>query len=174
MSDSFPNPTSGRPKGMSGRALGLVVGALTCSVARFAVTAAYSYYLFNWGGPWFTNQNTLQPSQGQFGVILFFAFVSAALGLVVGGVSGATCKPVWGTFLGAMLSAGFCFGCAIMPSEFALGWSGKDGLKLERLHVIETLQIFLGIIPMTLAGAIGGGVGAFVGRRRLQKQVDQR
>jgi hypothetical protein len=48
--------------------------------------------------------------------------------------------------LGAMLSAGFCFGCAILPGEFALGWSGQDGFKLERLNVVDSVQILIGII----------------------------
>jgi hypothetical protein len=146
-------------KRLSSSQFGALVGALTGAVARFAVTASCIGSLSQ--GRWLHSDDGLA-------LALILGIVSAFLGVIVGGVAGATCNPARGSLLGAVLSAGFFLGLCVLPGELAMGYSGQSGFTWEgwNRNRDEGLMLLLGIIPMTVAGAIAGGAGAFVGSRR--------
>jgi len=123
MSDSLPQARRDETKRPSGRRVGLLVGASLGAVTRFIAAVSYNYYLFNWGGPWFRGN-----AQGSDVVIMILvpSLVSAALGLIVGGVAGATCNPRWGTLLGALLSGGIYLGLCVLPTELGLAMNASQ------------------------------------------------
>jgi hypothetical protein len=92
----------------------------------------------------------------------FLTFISAGVGLGIGGVAGVTCRPNLGAVLGGVLSAGACLTLFVLPTELALSMSGGGGKPYPQ----ERSDIMGGLIAMTLAGAIAGGVGASAGSRR--------
>jgi hypothetical protein len=173
MSVLLPNAKDGKGKRPPGWLVGLLIGALIGAIVRFAAAASYMFYLCNWGGPEFTAG---LPESGRFSAFFWQYWpgyiVSPFFGLIIGGVGGATCKPRWGALLGAMLSAGFFFAFCVLPGGFALLYDPQKPATLGRLQRVESLQFLVGIIPMTLAGAVAGGVGAFVGSRFEKKDVD--
>jgi hypothetical protein len=101
-----------------------------------------------------------------------FVLVIALNGLVIGGLAGATCKPILATLLGGFLSGGSCFGLFVVPTVMLIGIDGDIQTQLQ-----ERLTIVMGVIAMAIAGALAGGIGAVVGRlrkRELQNKYQDR
>lgn len=132
------------------RVLGAITGAAIGAFARFGVALAFIYYISHWGGKWWN---------GAGEEMWIAAFISALIGLPVGGFAGSTCKPLVGTIIGATLSGGSCLGLFVLPTELMIGMSHPGGF--ER---IETLEVIGGFVAMILAGATAGGTGAAIGR----------
>lgn len=119
--------------------MGFLVGALIGAVGRFAV--AFGWALAVW--PTHTAVDNL-----------IFGLVSGAIGVVVGGAGGVTCKPILGSLLAAALSGSSCY-LALLPlglghgtPEAAYDW------------------FWPALIGMIGVGAFAGGVGAMVGARK--------
>lgn len=170
MSDSLLQARRDETKRPPGWRIGLLVGASLGAGTRFLAAVSYNYYLFHWGGPWF--RGNAQRSDVAI-MILAPSVVSAGLGLIVGGVAGATCRPRWGTLLGALLSGGIYLGLCVLPTEFGLAMNAGQHGGNWGWEQGERLQILLGVIPMLAAGALAGGVGAAVGHRRRNKGMEK-
>ena len=117
---------------------GAMVGAVVGFVARGAVVVM-----------------NLHPGQS-FAII---ALPSAAIGALVGGIAGATGRPLRGLLIGAFLSGVvfevFMLTCASLIGQF----SPREGGNF----MIDTLKYGL---EMAVAGAIAGGIGGQVGSSR--------
>lgn len=85
------------------------------------------------------------------GVLILLALPSAVIGALVGGIAGATAKPIRGAIVGAVLSG-------LVFEFFVIAVTGLFG-GAER-GVAET---FVYALQMALAGAIAGGLGGLVG-----------
>jgi len=94
---------------------------------------------------------------------VMFAIPSAAIGVLVGIIAGATGQPLRGALVGAVLSA-VVFELVMMPC-FALA-----GLLDEINADLSTSRLFLRSLlyaaEMGVAGALAGGLGGWAGRRR--------
>jgi hypothetical protein len=141
------------PERHGNRAVGALVGAVSGAVLRFLVAVSFLYYVYHWGGPWWGKGETELHEYR-------FTFVSAGIGLVIGGIAGATCRPVLAALLGAVLSAGCCAGLFVVPVGTLIKMSGPN--TWDR---VETLEILGGLLAMTVAGGLAGGIGATVGAR---------
>jgi hypothetical protein len=89
------------------------------------------------------------------------ALPSATIGVLVGAIAGSLGKPVIGTVLGAVLSAGvfelFMLPCASLLATFSeLTGKNAAGDFLQRTLVYA--------LEMGLAGALAGGLGGLIGR----------
>jgi hypothetical protein len=113
------------------------------------VACGFIYYISNWGGRWWG---------GGFGMFPA-VFISAVIGIFVGGFAGWTCDLGLGTLLGARLSG---FSCLFftLPIGFMILMSHPGGLDR-----IETLEILIDLVAMIIAGAVAGCAGALIGRR---------
>jgi hypothetical protein len=84
------------------------------------------------------------------------ALPSAAIGALVGGIAGATARPIGGALVGAFLS-GVVFEVFMLTSASLIGqFSPQGGGDFLR----DTLKYCL---EMAVAGAIAGGIGGQVG-----------
>jgi hypothetical protein len=132
--------------------IGFLVGAASGATLRFVVTLLFTLYLSHHGSRWWRGAELYWP-----------AFVSAGLGLIIGGVSGSTCRPVLGAVLGGVLSAGSCWVLIVLPTELAISMSGgPDAGVSPQLRS----ELVAGVIAMTIAGALAGGLGGMAGYRR--------
>lgn len=82
---------------------------------------------------------------------------SATIGLLVGGIAGATGKPLRGAVVGAILS-GLVFEVFMLPCVSIIGllFSQSDSTEFWRGSLSYALE-------MALAGAVAGGVGGGIG-----------
>ncbi len=80
---------------------------------------------------------------------------SAGIGFLCGAIAGATCRAWLGALIGAVLSAGV-FGLFVIP--FAYLFSHFDATDKVTAF---TWPLF---IQKAIAGAVAGGIGAFVGK----------
>lgn len=131
------------------RVVGSVVGALLGAILRGTV-AYWFVYLAHDGTGFFKDD----PGEaGGWSTVL-----STVIGLLVGGIGGATCHPIRGAIISASLSALSCFGLVVAPLGFCFFVIGQ----VDRM---ETLELIGGLVVMTIAGGIAGGAGSAVGRR---------
>lgn len=137
---SFPQLQVGwrKARAMKVSGVGAIVGAVVGVVARGAVVVL-----------------NLHPDQS-FAMI---ALPSAAIGALVGGIAGATGRPIRGALVGAFLSGvvfeAFMLTCASLIGQFSPEGAG-DFLNVTLKYGLE----------MAVAGAIGGGIGGQVGSSR--------
>jgi hypothetical protein len=119
---------------------GALVGAGVGAVARSAVV------FLNLGGD----------------VPLAFLVPSAVVGVLVGGIAGATGRPWWGAGLGGLLSA-VVFELFMLPCISLMGMLGEatGDEAAQGTFLKMTLSYAL---QMGLAGALAGGIGGAVGR----------
>jgi hypothetical protein len=124
-----------RPR--ASRVTGAVAGALVGGLARGAVV------LLNFG----TRPGGFVP----------FALPSATIGLLVGGIAGAFCRPLLGAVVGAVLS-GVVFELFMTAGASMLGYfnpqRGTDFMAETLIYGLE----------MAVAGALAGGVGGLIGK----------
>jgi hypothetical protein len=130
--------------------VGICIGALLGAILRFLVAILFLYFV-KAKGLWWGEAISDEEYQA--------TAVSAILGLLVGGTSGATCRPILGTVIGGTLSGTFCLGMFAIPVGACIGIS-EGIVNREQLQ----LQVILGLIGMTIAGALAGGAGASFGR----------
>jgi hypothetical protein len=135
----------------------MIAGAVAGAVARFAVALAFLYYVSRWGGKWWDGAADMWLG----------AFVSGLIGLGVGGLAGATCRPIAGALLGALLSGGTCFAMFVVPAELMIGMSHPGGFDR-----VENVEVLYGFAAMTLAGALAGFIGGSAGRRAQRAAPD--
>ncbi len=115
--------------------LGGLVGALLGALIRGGIT------LFHLSG-------------GEaFGVL--GSLPSAGIGFLCGAIAGATCRAWLGALVGGVLSAGV-FGLFVIPVAYLFSQFNAADAVTE-----FTWPLF---IQKAIAGAVAGGVGAFVGR----------
>jgi hypothetical protein len=133
------------------RLVGACLGALVGSVLRFSVALTYLYIATDWG---FQRDGEIL-TEGYY-----LAAISAFIGVIIGGIAGFTCRPVMGAVIGAALSAGCCFGLIIAPAS--MGVAIIEGNTHSTLHA-EKIELIVGWMSMTLAGALAGGIGAYAG-----------
>lgn len=127
--------------------IGGLVGALTGAFFRFSVAVAVAF-LF----PKFMGRGEDEGVVFQELFLHVVPIISALVGLVVGGIAGASCRPILGILFGAILSAGCCLGMGVFP---ALTLAQGD----------ESFAFLVaGLAAMTIAGAVAGGIGAWAGR----------
>jgi hypothetical protein len=91
-----------------------------------------------------------------------FALPSAGIGLLVGGIAGATGKPLLGAIVGALLS-GVVFEFFMCACASALG--GREGGRVLSDTLIYGLE-------MALAGALAGGLGGAAGRKQDKTRLN--
>lgn len=118
-----------------GMILGALVGALLGALIRGGITL---YHL----------------REGEaFGVL--GSLPSAGIGFLCGAIAGATCRAWLGALLGAALSAGV-FVLFVVPVAYLFA----------HFNAVEKVTEFTWplFIQKAIAGAVAGGVGAFVGR----------
>jgi hypothetical protein len=117
--------------------MGALVGAIVGFIARGAVV------VLNF------------PVSGH--ALAFIALPSAMIGALVGGIAGATGRPLRGALVGAILSGvvfeAFMLTCASLIGQF----SPQEGSNF----LADTLKYGL---EMGIAGAVAGGIGGWVGR----------
>jgi hypothetical protein len=161
MPESWPddrdNDLPRRGSALEGFLFGALAGACAGAALRSLVAIAFIYYIQNWGGS-FWGEGNRRDVFAQFGQ---FVFLSAGIGFFIGGLAGATCNPVVGAGLGAILSAGCCFGLVVMPLFPVLLMSGPSNTA-DRIEMYEALG---GLAGMAFAGAAAGAIGGAVGRR---------
>lgn len=138
--------------------IGTLAGAILGGLFRFLVAIAFLHYVKGhdtWWGAEISDEE------------YHLTWVSAFIGMAIGCISGGTCRPKWGFILGAILSAGFCFGLFACPAcagiEISEGVGGKDELKL---------QVIMGLFAMTVAGGLAGGIGATFGHICSKRSSD--
>lgn len=129
---------------------GVVAGAIAGAVLRGLVAVGFVFYVSRWGGKWWDGASGMWIASG----------VSAAIGLVVGGLAGWTCRPIAGALLGALLSGGTCFGLFVLPTEVMIGMSHPGGTDR-----VETSEVMGGFAAMIVAGAVAGFIGGMAGWR---------
>jgi hypothetical protein len=145
--------------------LGGAVGAMIGGVGRFLVAVSFVYYM-QWGkqgGPQAPGGVSFfdvlfSVFSGQKGSSIFF--ISASLGVVVGGIAGSTCRPILGAAIGAGLSGLFCTFLVVLPWTLAFQLfpiPNRDDSALKT-------TITVGLLAMILVGAIAGGLGAAAGK----------
>ncbi len=127
---------------------GFLAGALIGGVGRFIVTFAWALAAFG----------TEERQQSW----LVLPLVSGAIGLVVGGACGVTCKPILGALLGAILSG---FSCLLAWAPIAIGHTGPPGSESRaQWETAQSLHL-PAVVAMIVVGALAGGVGAWIGSR---------
>jgi hypothetical protein len=132
---------------------GCLVGAATGAVLRFLVAVTcLSADDAAWG------------VGGSTGILLLASF-SALIGMVLGAVSGVTCRPILGAVIGGVLSAGSCLTLAVLPAQLL---HAPGGTQTTQMY---TMQIG-GLVAMAIAGALAGGIGALAGKA-LKKVKDK-
>jgi hypothetical protein len=100
-------------------------------------------------------------------VPVVFVLPSAAIGVMVGGIAGATARPWRGAVIGALLSA-VIFELFMLPCVSLLGALGgviaedADG-KFFRKTLFYAMQ-------MGVAGALAGYIGGLVGRAKDRRE----
>ena len=103
-------------------------------------------------------------------------FPSAAIGVLVGLIAGASKKPAQGALIGAMLSAVvfelFMFPCVSLAGMFGqVTGDAKAGEKFFRQTLVYAME-------MGVAGALAGGLGSWIGLRvdsnRSARESDER
>ncbi len=151
-------------------ALGGAIGGALGGVGRLAVAVSFLYYVLNWGGPFFRQEDGVSFVDLALGVEWWpMLFLSTCLGVIAGAIGGATCRPIGGTILGGALSGLFCVGLFVAPSHVAIGLSGGGVTD----YSADQAVIVVGLVGMILAGAIAGGAGAVVGNLAPPKPQPQ-
>jgi hypothetical protein len=141
--------------------LGGTVGAILGGVSRLAVALSFLYYVLNWGGPFFRQQGGVSFIDIVSGYERWpMLLLSTCLGLVAGGVGGATCRPLRGAAIGGGISGLFCVGLFVVPSNLAIGLSGGGVTD----YSADQGAIAVGLLGMIVAGALAGGIGALAGQ----------
>ena len=102
------------------------------------------------------------------GPAIIIALPSAGIGLLVGAISGALGKPLYGALLGFVLSA-FVFELFICACASALGSIGElvGDSHADTAFLTRMLPYML---LMGVAGAAAGAIGGFVGKSSLQNE----
>jgi hypothetical protein len=137
-------------------------GALAGAAGRLAVAMGFVYYVFNWGGPFFRQNEgmslgeLLTASPAMAGTFL----LSAGIGAFAGGVGGATCRPALGAGIGALLSGGGCLVLFVLPANLMIGLSGGGVTD----YTEDKTAIAAALAAMTVVGTVAGGLGAAAGR----------
>jgi hypothetical protein len=133
------------------RQIGFAAGAALGALLRLLVGLAFVYCV-----QLLSNEDASE--------LYLLAFASAVIGLFVGGAGGVTCKPKLGATIGASLSGVACVGLVLMPAGLAALATAKPS---DRIGPVA-LGFIGGLIAMTIAGAVAGGVGAWVGHRSVK------
>ena len=134
--------------------LGVVVGALVCAVCRGGVV------LLNVA---LHVSEELQPTA------IWFALLSAGIGLVVGALAGMFSGPWRGALVGALFS-GFLFELFMLPCAFACEMIG--GLTGEKGAGVKFLAgVWPYLLEMAAAGAVAGAISGIVGKMDLKNSV---
>lgn len=138
------------------RVLGFFAGAVIGGAGRFVVTFVWALAVV---------------SPDPHNTELVVSLISAAIGLAVGGIAGATCRPIFASCIGAGLS-----GCSCL-----LGWlpihlvpTGHMSEEARRAWIDSYGLYWFAFIAMIAVGAIAGGGGAWFGARSRASQTGQR
>jgi len=131
---------------------GGVVGAALGALGRFLVAASLLHYLRNWGSAYFSF-----PVRGVTHDDWGLVAISAGLGLIVGGISGSTCRPIWGAAVGGGLSGLFCLCLFVLPVNMLHSADSRPSAG-------DQAAISLGLLAMIFVGVIAGGIGAAAGQ----------
>jgi len=130
--------------------MGFVAGAVVGALARSLVMIIFFSVEGHFGEPF-----------------VFVCTIALFNGVIIGGVAGATCRPLVATVLGAALSGFCCYVLGVIPGNILTEMVPHD----PNFHRHKRMLI-VGLVLMMTAGALAGAIGATVGR--YWKQLTRR
>jgi hypothetical protein len=158
---------------MQGVLVGGCVGGVLGAAGRSTVIVLFVYYVSNWGGRFYDGDEEAGATLGEvltrflFGELGGLLMISALLGLLIGGLSGATCRPLIGGLIGGILSPLPCL-MIVLPANFLMSIStsfGGGDFQADRFATVGAM------FSMIVVGAATGSISAAIGRRVMHEKT---